>query len=576
MKNWKETLLFGSMLCWGISIVSCSEDNNKPEPVPVAEEENLEMGYYTPQISIPNEVRTRADGDLDDDAAIDPGDPNESKVNEIRLVYYNKETGIAEYAFDYSNIHNTDGDFGGTDMRNPNDYDPVSNEYFTPKAEQVAIRDYRLLVVINPNQKIKDLTKARRGTGITDPPATVAGNSVEFEKAMATDVGRDLTDFTGIAESNSVDITATKPDHFLMTNFQEFVEIPKTRIMPTADEAYDEADRAVNRVSVDRAVAKVFLKADESQIKVTPTGATISDITWRLDRTNQKSYWMRHMAMMKDPSASPETDVIQESVIKTTLRHLLYAEDPNFDKFSNERYLFTGASVPGDVDQPISADEFNVLSPADVKILPDGYEYVLENTMKEDEQFEDVTTAVVIRLKYSPGTSAMGSTVSGGYFVWNGYVFTDTDLKNIKAFDPGTNPVPDPEKYEMFLSLQDYLKKNAAALEDGTNGFGADYSTPGTTSHTIGNISYNADGINYYRALIRHFGDKLESRAMKYGRFGIVRNNVYKLTLTTVNAPGSIGIPEPKGPDDKQQYIAVNIEVLPWVIRDQVIHLGDD
>ena len=56
---------------------------------------------------------------------------------------------------------------------------------------------------------------------------------------------------------------------------------------------------------------------------------------------------------------------------------------------------------------------------------------------------------------------------------------------------------------------------------------------------------------------------------MAYGRYGIVRNNWYRLTLNKIAGPGSIDIPDPDGPDDKDQFLGVSIEVLPWLTRDQ-------
>ena len=59
---------------------------------------------------------------------------------------------------------------------------------------------------------------------------------------------------------------------------------------------------------------------------------------------------------------------------------------------------------------------------------------------------------------------------------------------------------------------------------------------------------------------------------MGYGRYGIVRNNVYKLTITNITGPGSPILEKPgPEPDDGTPSISANIQVLPWQIREQVV-----
>ncbi|MDL2255144.1 Mfa1 family fimbria major subunit [Parabacteroides sp. OttesenSCG-928-G06] len=562
MKIAKKTLLFGSLLCLGLTMGACTDETTGSNPG--EGDEVLETGYYAPRVVIPNSLGTKADGDLNDKEKAENGLEGENKVQEVRLVYYNAKTGVAEYAFNYKGIHTAGtNDFNGADIYRGSD------DFFTPKAEMVSIRDYKLLVIVNPNDAIKAVTKARRGTEVATPPATDVNFYTDFENAVESGVTTNLTEFIGVANSNSVAFGATLPERFLMTNYQGLVSIPASRLRNTVEDAYVAATTA-ERVYVDRAVAKVtFAKA---ATVVTTPAATINNISWRLDVTNKKSYWIRHQAKMKDATGSATSDVIDEAAVLPDHRHLLYAKDPNFDNFSKQRYLFYGPTIPTDISNKNLGDEFRTITESDVTLpMDDAYEYALENTMEADEQYEDVTTAAILKLSYIPAKTSLGATLgTAGYFVWNGYVFTGAELKTIRELDAtGAGE----EKYKPFLTLQKYLKDNASTL---TSAFGADFDKVLTESTPSGDISYNKDGVNYYRVLIRHFGDNLESRYMKYGRYGLVRNNLYKLTLTQVNGPGSIVLPEPKGPDDKQQYITVDIEVLPWVVREQSVIVGGE
>lgn len=78
----------------------------------------------------------------------------------------------------------------------------------------------------------------------------------------------------------------------------------------------------------------------------------------------------------------------------------------------------------------------------------------------------------------------------------------------------------------------------------------------------------------YYFYWNRH-NDNGEATVMGPMEFGIVRNNVYKLTVSTISQLGHPtnpdDDPDPVKPDDPDEedkvYMSVNVEVLPWVVR---------
>ena len=107
-----------------------------------------------------------------------------------------------------------------------------------------------------------------------------------------------------------------------------------------------------------------------------------------------------------------------------------------------------------------------------------------------------------------------------------------------------------------------------------------------------------ADGWGYYKVMIKHFGDDLtpwnltgtrdtillsygeagEARDKKYlGRYGMVRNNWYDLTIESVKNLGSPVLPKLTDlPDDnhiEDKYIGVKVNVLSWAKRTQNITL---
>ena len=116
-------------------------------------------------------------------------------------------------------------------------------------------------------------------------------------------------------------------------------------------------------------------------------------------------------------------------------------------------------------------------------------------------------------------------------------------------------------------------------------------------------LSYYAGGISYYNARIKHFGDEETpwdatgsyvtgggtTTAEIYGtdasvaannflgRYGVVRDNWYKLSIDKI---GNIGTAEPVDPskttpdtpdDEIENFISVHVHIVPWVLREQSV-----
>ena len=100
----------------------------------------------------------------------------------------------------------------------------------------------------------------------------------------------------------------------------------------------------------------------------------------------------------------------------------------------------------------------------------------------------------------------------------------------------------------------------------------------------VGNdIKYYKGGVMYYyAALIEHFGDMTPApadngsyvEAKHLGRYGVVRNNWYEMTITGVSGPGDPVPVIPDDPADKQDsFIQCSINVLSWAKRTQSVEL---
>lgn len=94
-------------------------------------------------------------------------------------------------------------------------------------------------------------------------------------------------------------------------------------------------------------------------------------------------------------------------------------------------------------------------------------------------------------------------------------------------------------------------------------------------------------GVSYYIARVKHFGDALtpwnpgnltydSNNANWLGRYGVLRNNWYELSVHSVSGPGYPDVPKvnPTDPDDvNDQYINVEVKILDWAKRSQSVDL---
>ena len=85
-------------------------------------------------------------------------------------------------------------------------------------------------------------------------------------------------------------------------------------------------------------------------------------------------------------------------------------------------------------------------------------------------------------------------------------------------------------------------------------------------SFEMNNLKFYQNGYNYYYVPIRHFDDRQQPKLGAYGRYGVVRNHLYKINIASVLAPGSPveGEPSDEPVDQIPTYISANITVKPW------------
>ncbi|MDH6534888.1 hypothetical protein D0T51_07670 [Parabacteroides sp. 52] len=502
-------LIQGSLFWAGCTyedIPGKEEDKKKPDL--------KEEAFFSVLTDMDESLHTKAGSD-------DLGLPEERKVNSVRLVLYDGEIPLSadpevKYVFDLD--IRTNSGATGYEAGTPGDlFLSVNNQEFITFARRVVKQKYRMLVILNPVSAVKAITRE------SDHLSTFL-QEVNMDKNTLTATG-------GVAQKNA----------FMMTNHQGLIDISLADLKETADQAH----MAPVAVKVDRLVAKVIVdKKADTDFSVLPEGARVRDFSWELDVTNKKTYWMRVMAPMMNGSM----EVIGAN------RDWIYAEDPNFQG------LNTGVAATDELNReanfnyiakatlyPVLSNKFDSDATA---TAAEKYQYALENTMAADEQVNDVMTRVVIRCQYAPPGFAFGES----YYLYKGVVINQTHMSFYRTADIGQ--IPD--------ALSD-IKEAIWNVEEHS---GFSILSPPASSYDMYGIKYFYQGYCYYRVPIRHFAC-VKTDPLPYGYYGMVRNNTYKISISSIDGPGGIHVGEP-GP-----FISAGVHVVPWGVVEEKEEIGN-
>jgi hypothetical protein len=465
------------------------------------------------------------------------GNPDENAVKSILVVLYDQHNTVS-YSWYYDEI---DSDGTGTPAGDGILAANSATE-FTLRAQRVVSQPYKLLVLVNPVADVRGLTES-------------GDTYSELVRAVEIDA----------------DELADAGEGFFMSNHQGVVPVDVSDLKASEEEAQE----SPVAVMVGRAVAKVSVRQGLSFAPETEKGKA-ELISWGLDVTNKSTYWLRRMA-------NTVREGVQSAEETGDPRTNLYAEDPNFERgYSRAAWRDAGGGY-GLMDGELS-DSFRYTSEEDIDtpISTDAtWDYCLENTMAATEQWHDVTTSIIVKARWIPKTSALGtaigetapaSGVSNPYFVYRGNIFTADELDRIAEGTIAESQLP-PSVAGIRAALAEII---AVGGVFGSSAFSDFAATAPAASVVAGELSYNHDGVNYYRVPIRHFDNNIQPDVMGYGRFGVVRNNVYELTLRSIVGPGRIAIPPPDQPDEwAVGFISARLQILPWILREFLEDIGE-
>lgn len=543
------------------------------------------VSYASFSINLPTTSGTRAD----DGPTFENGNTNEYKVNDATLLIFKK--GSTEKEGDYTFVESAE--LGSmAPWKDKNEPGVTTHAKITAKLDNVNKTDQFFALVLLNN-----------GTG-TNAKVTLPSKDEKFSVWNAAGNAKDK--FTNTDNGFYMANAPLFKDH----NVTTLVPIESNKIYPTEEEA---AKNAATDVYVERGLAKVTLGSSTTGKKTVTDGAYKNDeVTiskWALDVTNKKTFPIHNVDGLNEdedyadiwsnnataPSSinGATTQRFVDNNTATLAKRVYWGKDPNY-KDNSLRSL-------DEAGEKARVAEFNyVKNNTEVKAEPTTSLYCLENTFNLENMMQGQTTRIIFKATYKPASLPEGETtfykIGKNTAIWSKANLEEEIKAAVASVVSGattgnTKVKLDASENDITAAGTHYI---AAANIKVTGTTGATITPENITAintqlglnedKKVG-ISTYAGGESYYVARIKHFGDDLtkwESGTYNndnlsfLGRYGMLRNNWYELTVNSVSGPGYPSVPEvkPNTPDDEDdKYIKVSVKILKWAKRSQTVDL---
>lgn len=581
---------------------SCSSNNDLVNGGNGSGENETGASYASFSITLPTTSGTRADDTPSGSPSFENGDKNEYKVNDATLLIFNK--GKAKTEGEFTFVESAElGSMAPWQKPNPDETGVTTHAKITAKLNHVDKTDgYYALVLLN------------NGTG-DNVKVTLPTKGDKFSDwNVDTKTNKDKEATNKIATTDNGFYMANAP-LFKDNNVTTLVAIDKDKIYPTEEQA---AKSAATDVYVERGLAKVTLKTgtaatgktDANGAYTVANGAYKDDkVTienWALDVTNKKTFpihnvdglatdykdiWSNTTDASETNGATNQRFVDNKAILA---KRVYWGKDPNYDK--------SDLCSTEDADKTALKAEFNYVANKDVTVEPSKPLYCLENTFNLANMMQGQTTRVVFKAKYTPKGFKDGDTfykIGKNTAIWNKTNLEDEIKAAVVSVVTGattdnTTVKLDADGYDITAAGTHYVKAaniivkisetETATISDAN--ITAINTQLGLKETEKVGISTYAGGESYYIARIKHFGDDLtswksgqsygENNKEFLGRYGVLRNNWYELTVNSVSNPGYPSVPEvkPNTPDDEDdEYINVSVKILDWAKRSQSVDL---
>ena len=549
---------------------SCSSNNDLVNGGNGSGENETGTAYASFKINLPTTSGTRADDPKQGTPSFEQGTAAEYEVKNGTILIFDA---------------NTDKFVTSAELGTMNPWTDVNKDGVTTaaiatvKLTGVTVSgNYKALVLLN-NNTTDDATKK-----VTLPTTadTYATWSKDDKKANADN----YVSTNGIFMANAPMYSATSEPTTL-------VKIKNVCASPEEAQA-----KAATTIYVERGLAKVTMKDFEtggySIGGGTYDGATVKIEKWQLDVTNKSTYPVHQIGGLSSATTGFadiwKTDRFYDQT-STAFKRVYWGVDPNYNNADYKTLencktafnMITNDKVTGD------AGEANP-------------QYCLENTFDLDNMKQGQTTRVVFKAVFTP--KGFKDTEKTFYKIGNNTdIWKEADLKQqiktVALTAMGITKAEEQAKYDVDLTKGTNISGKAGQhlIEAANITYSGEAGSSKVTDDivnkindklglsTAAGISTYLNGEAYYIARIKHFNELTpwtagtaydSNNAAFLGRYGVLRNNWYELSVNKVSGLGYPDVPEvkPTVPDDENdQYINVSVKILSWAKRSQSIDL---
>lgn len=557
---------------------SCSSNEDLGTAGPGTGTNETGVGYATFTINLPSVSGTRtADAG---GAEMDEGTAKEYAVKSATALIFQKygsDEGSCKF------VESVDLQTAAADWTDDTTVGITTTKKLVAKLTNVDTKNqYYVLVLLNNNNK---------NGGVKVALPTVGQSYNEWNSQILTPSVDDLAADNDFYMANAP-LKGTASPTTLVT-------IDKENIYSSKEKA--EAGTSAATVYVERGVAKMSVNNPKTKTVIdkatnNPTKSTVEFNNWALDITNKRTYAVHNI----DGLSTDFPDIWTTPRFIGTNSRVYWGKDPNYDL----DHLNTGKEAERE-------GEFNFIkATSGINKTFTESAYCLENTFNLANMYQGQTTRVIFKATYTPkddagnpladkdgtfytignmttilkeaaletavntaATSVLpGCTVDYTNLKQEGsHVITLADIKD----STGTTLVAD-KVYSGGKTGKEIVKEinDKLGLIDGA----------GHAEAMVGINTY-AQGVTYYIARVKHFGsltpwnsgESYGTNNVKYlGRYGMLRNNWYELTVGNVYGPGYPGVPpvDPNQPDDEnEKYLSVSVKILSWAKRSDTVDL---
>ena len=549
--------LFG-MAVMATALVGCSSNDNL---APDGKDNVGKTGeaYASFTINLPTTRATRA---TDGEPAFAEGDAKEYEVKNGTIL-----------------IFTNDGKFvTSAQLGNMNPWKDIKTDGVTTAATATVQLtgvevggNYQALVLLN-----NDVDGAPSKVTLPTSGESYASWNAKAENATAAYLN---TDYIFMANAPKYTGTSTEPTTL----------VPVANICASREQA--EAQPATT-VYVERGLAKVTMQkfnADGYNIAAgTYEGGKVEIKAWQLDVTNKSTFPVHQTdGLMSVWDQIWNTGRFFDAT-SSMFQRVYWGKDPNY----------SGGALQ---DLAACKEAFNMIT-NDKVVGEAGIEnpqYCLENTFDLANMMQGQTTRVVFKAVFTPKDFVTGQTfykIGNNTAIWNATNLVQ-QIKTVAL--KAMNIVDDAEqaKYDVDLSkgsnisgkagLHKITADNITFTGEGKSKVTEDVvnAINDKLGLTKTGISTYLNGEAYYIARIKHFNEMTHWNAGTpyngdnnafLGRYGVLRNNWYDLSVNSISGLGYPDVPEvkPTMPDDEnEQFINVEVKILDWAKRSQSIDL---